>query len=154
MTDFMIVEDFRTPTLSAAENARRRNVSDTYAIYTFARYVDMDRLPLTEAISVDEVHLKISRYCNYALVIQDFITGDPIDLVADRKKQTTEPYFKSIPLKERARVKYLITDMYRPFEKYVYSYFPNAIHIVDSFHVIQLIIRHILGYIRRRERHR
>jgi len=152
MTDFMIVEDFRTPTLSAAEIARRRNVSDTYAIYTFARYVDMDRLPLTEAISVDEVHLKISRYCNYALVIQDFITGDPIDLVADRKKQTTEPYFHSIPLKERAKVKYLITDMYRPFEKYVSSYFPNAIHIVDSFHVIQLIIRHILGYIRRRQR--
>ena len=67
-------------------------------------------------------------------------------------KQTTEPYFKSIPLKERARVKYLITDMYRPFEKYVSSYFPNAIHIVDSFHVIQLIIRHIWGYIRRRQR--
>ena len=85
MTDFMIVEDFRTPSLSAVEIARRRNVSDTYAIYTFARYVDMDRLPLTEAISVDEVHLKISRYCNYALVIQDFITGDPIDLVADKE---------------------------------------------------------------------
>lgn len=152
MTDYLIVEDFRTPSLTAAEIARRRNVSDTYAIYTFARYVDMDRLPLTEAISVDEVHLKISRYCNYALVIQDFITGDPIDLVADRKKQTTEPYFQSIPLKERAKVKYLITDMYRPFEKYVSSYFPNAIHIVDSFHVIQLINRHLLGYIRRKQR--
>ena len=85
-------------------------------------------------ISIDEVHLKISRYCNYVLVIQDFITGDPIDLVADRKKLTTEPYFHGIPLKERAKVKYLITDMYRPFEKYVSSYFPNAIHIVDSFH--------------------
>ena len=152
MTDFMIVEDFRTHTLSAAEIARKRNVSDTYAIYTFARYVDMDRLPLTEAISIDEVHLKISRYCNYALVIQDFITGDPIDLVADRKKVTTEPYFQGIPLKERAKVKYLITDMYRPFEKYVSSYFPNAVHIVDSFHVIQLILRHLLGYIRRKQR--
>ena len=148
----MIIEDFRKPALSAVEIARRRNVSDTYAIYTFARYVDMDRLPLTEAISIDEVHLKISRYCNYALVIQDFITGDPIDLVADRKKQTTEPYFQGIPLKERAKVKYLITDMYRPFESYVSSYFPNAIHIVDSFHVIQLIVRHILGYIRRKQR--
>lgn len=152
MTDFLIVEDFRKASRTAAEIAERRNVSDTYAIYTFARYVDMQRLPLTEAISVDEVHLHISRYCNYALVIQNFITGDPIDLVADRKKETTEPYFHSIPLKERAKVKYLITDMYRPFETYVSKYFPNAIRIVDSFHVIQLINRHILGYIRRRQR--
>jgi len=121
-------------------------------MYTFARYVDMDRLPLTEAISIDEVHLHISRYCNYALVIQDFITGEPIDLVADRKKETTEPYFQKIPLKERAKVKYIITDMYRPFNTYAEYYFPNAIHIVDSFHVIQLIIRHIQGYIRRKQR--
>ena len=46
----------------------------------------------------------------------------------------------------------IITDMYRPFESYVSSYFPNAIHIVDSFHVIQLINRHLLGYIRRKQR--
>ncbi len=152
MTDFLIIDDFRTDSLSASEIARRRNVSDSYAMYTFARYVDMSRLPLTEAISIDEVHLHISRYCNYALVIQDFITGEPIDLVADRKKVTTEPYFQKIPLKERAKVKYIITDMYRPFGMYTTNYFPNAIHIVDSFHVIQLIIRHIQGYIRRKQR--
>jgi len=152
LTDFLIVEDFRDPSLPASHIAKRRNVSDTYAIYTFARYVDMKRLPLTEAICIDEVHLHISRYCNYALVIQDFITGNPIDLVADRKKETTEPYFQSIPLKERAKVKYLISDMYRPFQAYISSYFPNAIQIIDSFHVIQLINRHILGYIRRKQR--
>lgn len=152
MTDFLIVEDFRNPSLSAVEIAKRRNVSDTYAIYTFARYVDMKRSPLTEAICVDEVHLNISHYCNYALVIQDFITGNPIDLVADRKKTTTEPYFHGIPLKERAKVKYLISDMYRPFQAYISSYFPNAMQIVDSFHVIQLINRHILGYIRKKQR--
>lgn len=153
LTDFLIIEDFRDASLSAASIARRRNVSDTYAINTFARYVDMKRLTLSEAISVDEVHLKISKYCNYALVIQDFITGEPIDLVPDRKKVSTEPYFSSIPIKERAKVKYLISDMYRPFQQYIKAYFPNAIQIVDSFHVIQLINRHLLGYIRRRLRY-
>lgn len=152
ITDYLIVEDFRDHTMPATHIAKRRGVSDTYAIQTFARYVDMHRLPLTEAICIDEVHLHISKYCNYALVIQDFITGEPIDLVADRKKETTEPYFHSIPLKERAKVKYLITDMYKPFENYIYNYFPNAVHIIDSFHVIQLINKHILGYIRRKEK--
>lgn len=152
ITDFLIVEDFRNPELSAAHIAKRRHVSDTYAIYTFARYVDMKRAPLTEAICIDEVHIHISNYCNYALVIQDFITSNPIDLVADRKKNTTEPYFYGIPFKERAKVKYLITDMYRPYQMYIQSYFPNAVQIVDSFHVIQLMIRHILGYIRRKQR--
>lgn len=37
MTDFLIIDDFRTADLSASEIARRRNVSDTYAMYTFAR---------------------------------------------------------------------------------------------------------------------
>jgi hypothetical protein len=83
MTDFMIVEDFRTPTLSAAEIARRRNVSDTYAIYTFARYVDMDRLPLTEAISVDEVHLLCIEEVHCLLCILSFVNDARIDKVKE-----------------------------------------------------------------------
>ena len=67
------------------------------------------------------------------------------------KKVTTEPYFQGIPLKEHSKVKYLIADMYRPFEKNVSNYFFNAIHIFDPFYVIHLINRHLLGYIRRKE---
>lgn len=91
MTDFLIVQAFKDVELSASQTARRFNVSYIYAIYTFERYVDMKRRQLTAAICIDEAQLKIPKVCNYALVIQDFATGEPIDLVINRRKEITEP---------------------------------------------------------------
>ena len=76
------------------------------------------------------------------------ILGDPIDLLRSRRSNVTEPYFTSIPTEERFAVKYLISDMYNPYISYVEKYFPNAISVVDSFHVIQWITRMIDNYIR------
>lgn len=72
----------------------------------------------------------------------------PIDLLRSRRSNVTEPYFTSIPTEERFAVKYLISDMYNPYISYVEKYFPNAISVVDSFHVIQWITRMIDNYIR------
>ena len=82
-------------------------------------------------------------------MIQDFATGEPIDLVINRRKEITESYFAAIPRAERAKVKYLVTDMYRPYINYVDSYFPNAISVVDSFHVIKMITGRLQAYLRR-----
>lgn len=38
--------------------------------------------------------------------------------------------------------------MYNQYIDYVNKYFPNAVPVVDSFHVIQWIIRMIDNYIR------
>ena len=103
------------------------NVSDTYVLDTFDRYVKMDRLPLTDIISIDEVFLELDEHCKYALVIQDFYTGNPIDLLSSRRTNSTEPYFMNIPLSERANAKYLISDMYNPYIQWVGKYFPNAV---------------------------
>ena len=64
------------------------------------------------------------------------------------RTNVTEPYFVSIPPDERNHVKYLISDMYNPYISYVEKYFPNAVPVVDSFHVIQWITRSIDNYIR------
>ena len=147
-TDILIFTAFRDITLSAAAIAEKFNTSDTHVLEVFDRYVQMDRLPLTDIISVDEVHLDLDDECKYALVIQDFHTGDPIDLVRSRRNNVTEPYFASIPMEERSKVKYLISDMYNPYIAYVSRYFPNAVSVVDSFHVIQWMIHLIDMYCR------
>jgi transposase len=144
----LIVDAYRNLLETSASIAKRFHVSDSHAHEVFDRYVKLDRLPLTDAISVDEVHLDMDDDCRYALVIQDFHTGDPIDLLRSRRTSVTEPYFVSIPKDERNRVKYLISDMYNPYIAYVEKYFPNAVPVVDSFHVIQWIIRMIDNYIR------
>ncbi len=134
----MIVDAFRDINLSAASIAKRFNVSDTHAINVFSRFVDMHRLPLSSVISIDEVHLDMPG-CLYALVIYDFISGEPIDILPSRSDRVTEEYFAKIPIKERSKVKFLISDMYAPYLNYVYKYFPNASPVVDSFHVIKAL---------------
>jgi len=149
LSDILIVQSFKDPQRSAAQIAKEHNVSDMHAIRTFARYVDMHRRTLPEAICIDEVYLNIRHRYKYALVIQDFLTGESVDLVETRRKIKTEPYFLEIPLKERLKVKYVITDMYKQYQDYVGTYFPNAVGIVDAFHVIQAINYEFLKYIRK-----
>lgn len=147
-TDMLIVYAYRDLMETSASIAARFHVSDTYVHEVFDRYVKMDRLPLTDAICIDEVFLDMDEHCKYALVIQDFHTGDPIDLLRSRRVNVTEPYFVSLPTDEKNSVKYLISDMYNQYISYVDKYFPNAVSVIDSFHVIQWIIRMIDNYIR------
>ena len=152
-TDMMIVFAFRDLSATSVAIAKRFNTSDTHVNEIFDRYVKLDRLPLTDIISVDEVYTDMEDGCKYALVIQDFYTGDPIDLLRNRRSNITEPYFASIPIEERKNVKYLISDMYNQYISYVDKYFPNAVPVVDSFHVTQWIVHSIDMYIRQKERY-
>lgn len=149
VTDLMIVTAFKDPQLTAAQIAKLYNVSDTHVITTFARYVDMPARQLTEAICIDEVYIDINWKYKYALVIQDFISGEPIDMLPSRRQEITEQYFANIPARQRAKVKYLVTDMYRPYHGFVDAYFPNAISVIDSFHVVKMINHHLHKYLLR-----
>lgn len=151
-TDLLIVQNFKDFNLSARQIAKQFFVTDTYALNTFDRYVDMPRLRLPKALSVDEVHLQILSKYKYALILQDFVTGEPVDMVVSRRQNITEPYFANIPRAERAFVKYIISDMYAPYQNYVEKYFPNAVPVVDSFHVIKLITQKLNAYLVRLKR--
>jgi len=147
-TDMLIIYAYRNLMETTTSIADRFHVSDTHALEVFDRYVKMNRLSLTDAISINEVFLDMNNYCKYALVIQDFHTSDPIDLLISRRVNITEPYFVSIPPEKRNAVKYLISDMCNQYISYVDKYFPNTVPVVNSFHVIQLITRLIDNYIR------
>lgn len=144
----LIVNEFKDLSMPASRISEKFNVSDTYAIQIFDKYVKPDRLPLSDIISIDEVLVDLDKYCKYALVIQDFYTVEPINLLRSRRQNVTEPYFVSIPREERNQVKYLISDMYNPYIRYVDKYFPNAVPVVDSFHVLQWVTNAIDKYIR------
>lgn len=114
-TGMLIVDAYRNLLETSASNAKRFHVSDSHAHEVFDRYVKLDRLPLSDAISIDEVHLDTDDDYRYALVIQDFHTGDPVDLLRSRRTNVTEPYFVSIPPEECNPVKYLIILRHKVF---------------------------------------
>jgi transposase len=147
LVPYMIIDEMRDLHMSGREVAHKFNVSDTYVHSVFQTYVSMQRLPLSDVISIDEVYLHFNQENLYTLVILDFRTGEPIDLLQNRKKETTELYFRSLPKEEKERVKILVCDMYEPYIEFVTKYFPNAICVVDSFHVIQKLIQSLNRYI-------
>ena len=77
----------------------------------------------------------------------DFSTGKIIDIVHNRWHSTLENYFLSIPLKERLNVKGVISDAYKTYLTMPEEYFPNAVTILDSFHVVKVIISRMNTYI-------
>ncbi len=147
LTPLMIINEMKDINMSAAEVARQYNVSNTYVHTVFMQYVSLPRLPLTDIISVDEVYMAFNHQDRYAMVIMDFRTGQIIDILPNRNKETTEEYFRSISKTERYGVKYIVSDMYNPYLNYPRTFFPNAVSIVDSFHVVQWINRKIISYI-------
>ena len=70
-SDMLIVQAFLDLNETSASIAKRFNTSDTHVNEIFDRYVKLDRLELTDIISVDEVHTEIENDCKYVLVIQD-----------------------------------------------------------------------------------
>ena len=144
---FLVLDKLKDINATDISVARELNISDNSVRYIFRKYVDLQRLPLSEVISIDEVYLNFDSKNRYSLMIMDFISGEIIDILPNRLEKTTSKYFYSIPKAERDRVKYLICDMYNPYINYVNKYFKNAICIIDSFHVIQWIERELRNYI-------
>ena len=147
ITPYLILDAFKNLSRSTADIAAQFNISDSNARLIFKRYVDLPRLPLPEYISVDEVYLNINDKDKYAFVIMDFVTGEIVDIVHNRWRWTIEDYFLSIPLKERLNVKGVISDAYKTYLKMPEEFFPHAVTILDSFHVVKLIISQINTYI-------
>ena len=145
---YLIIREFRDINATVHQTAQRLNVSDTLVYDTFMSAIKFDRAPLTEVISIDEVYMNFDYRHKYPMVILDFISGEPIDIVNSRRQEDTEPYFYHIPLEERLNVKYLICDMYNPYINYVTLYFPNAQAIVDGFHVKKWILDRLNTYYR------
>lgn len=77
----------------------------------------------------------------------DFVTGEIIDILHNRWKSSADKYFYSIPREERLHVKYVICDAYKAYMEYPTLYFPNAVIILYSFHVIQHLNSILNNYI-------
>lgn len=147
ITPLLVLDAMKDLNRSAVSIAKQFHLSDTQVHNIFTAYVDLPRLPLSEFISVDEVFMDISDYQKYAFVIMDFITGEPIDIIQNRWSSTLEDYFLHIPLEEREKVKAVISDAYSPYLEFPKNYFPNAVSILDSFHVVKVLISLLNDYV-------
>ena len=88
------------------------------------------RIP--EYMGIDEIRVNKS----FITVITDLEHHTMFNMLEKRTQPFLESYFSSLPLEERLRVKWVCSDMYRPFSKPISNYLPNAHWAIDHFHVV------------------
>ena len=65
--------------------------------------------------------------------------GKIIDIVEDRKLNNLMKYFSRYSRSSRMNVEVVIIDMYVPYISLIKAMFPNALIVIDKFHLIELI---------------
>lgn len=85
-----------------------------------------------EWIGIDEIH-SIGKPRG---VITNIETNTVVDLLVDRSKALISNYL--MRLKNRNSVKCVTMDMWEPYKDAVYAALPNAVVVVDKFHVVRM----------------
>ena len=91
---------------------------------------------LPEVLCIDEFKGNTGYY-KYQVSLMDGKTRKPIDIIECRYKHYLHDYFNKFSLEERKKVKYLVTDLWKPYKDLANTYFPNAKVVADRFHYVR-----------------
>ncbi len=133
---FTILEKLKT-TNSFTSVARELNISVNTVIRAFDKleYPKAD-LEEVEALSIDEFKGNTGGE-KYNCIIADPKTKQVLDILHNRKYSALSEYFKN---KKRKKVKYFVSDMWRPYKDIAKTFFKQATFVVDKYHWIRQVI--------------
>lgn len=119
--------------------AKKRNVSIQTVIDIFESFINMERIPFSDVLCLDEFKNLKHSFGKFAFVMYDPINQKIYDILEDRKQDLIDNYLYKIPLNERQKVKYVVTDMNNSYRTIIKCHFSNATHVIDSFHYLRYI---------------
>ena len=76
---------------------------------------------------------------NFCVLITNNDEHKPFDILPSRDEKDLEHYFDSIPKEARENVQSFTMDMWKVYITLIKKHFPNAIIIVDRFHVMKCL---------------
>ena len=118
---------------------KKNNVSLQTVIDILESHINPVRKTLPEVICIDEFKNLRSAEGKYAFLILDPLAHKVVDVLEDRKTETLEKYFYSIPWDERKKVKCIVSDIYYPYRTLIKQFFPYAIHVIDAYHYTEYV---------------
>lgn len=136
LTDINILEDLKSPCVTMTEIARKHNVSPTTVANVFDSHVNISRRKLPKYLCVDEVYAFRSNESKYVCVFLDYKNKCPVEILPSRHSKDLSSFFSSIPKEEREQVRVFSSDMWDTYQRMAKTYLPNAIRIIDHFHII------------------
>ena len=135
MTAF--IADALHDTRSVTSVAKMCNVS-TATVNRILDTISYGRPDIPLAISIDEFKGNAGGQ-KYQCILVDPIKHSVLDILPSRSQTQLVSYFRSIPKKERYRVKFFVCDMWRPYTDLAQSFFPNATVVIDKYHFIRQV---------------
>ncbi len=135
LTIINVLKDLKDYNETFSSVAARHDISPTTVASIFDAHVSIDRKPLSEHICIDECYAFKSSDSKYVCMLLDFDTHKPIDILNSRRIDHLRSYLLAIDKSERENVKLVCSDMYDTYRTVSLSLFPNAVHIVDHYHL-------------------
>lgn len=121
------------------------NVSPNTVERVIDSYYELDskvyKGTLPQVLSFDEFKSVKSADGAMSFQICNGKNGKIIDIVEDRKLNSLMKYFSRYSRDSRMNVKAIIIDMYTPYITLIKTMFPNALIVIDKFHLVELISR-------------
>ena len=132
-----VLEDLRSPSATFASVARTYGLSSPTVMSLFDAHANTPRTRLPRFLCLDENYAIRTDKSKYVLTMLDFSTGEAIDILPNRYKDQLMKYMWSIPLEEREQVEAVGIDMYPTYRDVVEQCMPNAVVVVDRFHLVK-----------------
>lgn len=142
-TKWKIANDLREKR-SEKDIAKSNNVSPNTVERIMDSYYDTIKIYknyLPKVLSFDEFKSVKSADGAMSFNLCNGENGQIIDIVEDRRLVSLLKYFSRYSHKARSKVKLITIDMYSPYISLIQKMFPNALIIIDKFHLVQLISR-------------
>lgn len=119
--------------VSFSHIAREVNSSVTTIIrlFNYINYPKPDKLP--EVLCIDEFKGDADGE-KYQCILVDGEKRKILDILPNRFTNHLKEYFKGFSKEERLKVKFFISDLWKPYRELAKELFPNAIIIADKFH--------------------
>ncbi len=123
-------------TLNSVSHATvSRTIDNNYTVFVPNKH------HLPEALLFDEFKSTKDAKGAMSFIFVNARTHDVIDIVENRQLPFLIHYFATFSSKARRRVKYICTDIYKPYISLIKKMFPHAQIVIDRFHIVQLLTR-------------
>ena len=131
----------------AVSNLESVDKMSCYAVdhYILKRLLQGYQVPEVTHIAVDEVYARSPRQQEdgetrddlFLTVIVDIKTHKVIWVASSRRKEALDEFFKIIGSEACAKIKVVATDQHDGYSQSVNEYCPNAVVVLDRFHLVQ-----------------
>ena len=139
---WLIYDEFKK-VQSFTDIANRYNLSTTTIINIFDKLVHAGRRTLPTILCIDEIKFEVTKFNKFPCVLSDYKNRTIVDIVISRKLEFLRKYFLNLDILELQKVKVFISDMNETYRTIKKEIFPEAIHVVDRFHVVKLFTTEI-----------